>query len=223
MWSFVSERQEDIISCCSMQWWSTFVTSTTDTINADIFYDFVRGELLPNMNPFDGSSSKCIAVMDNCAVHHVPIVEDIFTNAGVLLIWLPPYSPNLNTIEEAFSSVKAYLKQHHQWHLAAHICWPCTYSSCSLSSNNKTTFAMDGYHTQDIASFKKTVHYTEFWLLFVCYTTPSTDYFCFTILSTDYLHVFYIPLFHVDKELTFFYASSCSSLDRSATLAWRAS
>ena len=64
------------------------------------------------MNPFDGSSSKSIAVMDNCAVHHVPIVEDLFTNAGVLLLWLPPYSPDLNPIEEAFSSVKAYLKQH---------------------------------------------------------------------------------------------------------------
>ena len=89
------------------------VTSTTTTINADIFYDFVWGELLPNMNSFDGSSPKSIAVMDNCAVHHVPIVEDLFTNAGVLLLWLPPYSPDLNPIEEAFSSVKAYLKQHH--------------------------------------------------------------------------------------------------------------
>ena len=89
------------------------VTSTTDTINADIFYDFVQGELIPNMNPFDGSSSKCIAVMDNCAVHHVPIVEDLFSDAGILLIWLPPYSPDLNPIEEAFSSVKAYLKRHH--------------------------------------------------------------------------------------------------------------
>ena len=86
------------------------VTSTTDTINADIFYDFVQGELLPNMNPFDGSSSRCIAVMDNRAVHIIPIAEDLFSDAGVLLIWLPPYSPD---IKEAFSSVKAYLKQHH--------------------------------------------------------------------------------------------------------------
>ena len=88
------------------------VTSTTETINADIFYDFVRGSLLPTTNPFDGSTAKSIAVMDNCAVHHVLIVEDLFTNAGVLLLWLPPYSPDLNPIEEAFSSVKAYLKQH---------------------------------------------------------------------------------------------------------------
>ena len=66
------------------------------------------------MNPFDGSSSQSIAVMDNpCAVHHVPIVQDLFTYAGILLLWLPPYSSDLNPIEEAFSSVKAYLKQHH--------------------------------------------------------------------------------------------------------------
>lgn len=89
------------------------VTSTSETINAEKFYDFVRGELLPNMNPFDGSSSISIAVMDNCAIHHVTEVEDLFKHAGVLLLWLPPYSPDLNPIEEAFSFVKAYLKQHH--------------------------------------------------------------------------------------------------------------
>ena len=63
------------------------VTNTTETINADT-YDFVRWELLPRMNPLDGSSSKSIAVMDNCAVHHVLIVEDLFAQAGVLLLWV---------------------------------------------------------------------------------------------------------------------------------------
>ena len=33
-------------------------------------------------------------------------------DAGILLIYLPPYSPDLNPIEEAFGYVKGYLKQH---------------------------------------------------------------------------------------------------------------
>ena len=88
------------------------VKTTTETVNADTFYDFVRGEIIANMHQFDGCSARSIAIMDNCAVHHVPAVTDLFTTAGILLIWLPPYSPDLNPIEEAFSSVKAYLRAH---------------------------------------------------------------------------------------------------------------
>ena len=75
------------------------VKTTTETVNADIFYDFVRGEIIPNMNQFDGCSTRSVVIM--------------FTTAGILLLWLPPYSPDLNPIEEAFfNSVKAYLRAH---------------------------------------------------------------------------------------------------------------
>ena len=39
-------------------------------------------------------------------------VSDLVASVGALLIYLPPYSPDLNPIEEAFSSVKAFLKAH---------------------------------------------------------------------------------------------------------------
>ena len=39
-------------------------------------------------------------------------VEDLFWEAGVLLLFLPPYSPDLTPIELLFSKVKYYLKQH---------------------------------------------------------------------------------------------------------------
>ena len=41
------------------------------SVNGDIFFDYVRGSLIPEMQPFDGRSPKCIAVMDNCSIHHV--------------------------------------------------------------------------------------------------------------------------------------------------------
>lgn len=64
------------------------------------------------MNPYDGSSSKSIAVLDNCSNHHVPGIVDLFRLAGILVLFLPPYSPDYNPIEESFSYVKYYLKRH---------------------------------------------------------------------------------------------------------------
>ena len=71
------------------------------TTNSDIFYDFVRGSLIPQMSTFNGTNHKSIVIMDNCSIHHVPEVKRLFLNAGILVIFLPPYSPDYNPIEEA--------------------------------------------------------------------------------------------------------------------------
>ena len=56
----------------------------------------VRGTLIPEMNSFDGCSPMSIAVMDNCSIHHTEDVTELFQNAGILLMHLPPYSPDTN-------------------------------------------------------------------------------------------------------------------------------
>lgn len=84
----------------------------TGTVNGDIFFDFVRGNLIPEMLPFNGSNPASIAVLDNCSIHHIQPVVDLFRNAGILTIYLPPYSPDYMPIEETFSSIKYYLKDH---------------------------------------------------------------------------------------------------------------
>ena len=85
---------------------------TTNTISGDLFFDFLRGTLIPLMCPFDGHSSKSIVVVDNSSIHHIEEVKIIAQHAGILLIFLPSYSPDLNAIEEAFSFVKQYLREH---------------------------------------------------------------------------------------------------------------
>jgi len=50
--------------------------------------------------------------MDNCSIHHVQAVADLFAEAGILVLFLPPYSPDLNPAEELFSSLEYYLKEH---------------------------------------------------------------------------------------------------------------
>ena len=82
------------------------------TVNGDTFFDFIRGTLLPMMRPFDGQSSNSILIMDNCSIHHIVEVKQLLQQSGILVLFLPPYSPDLNPIEEAFSYVKSYLKKH---------------------------------------------------------------------------------------------------------------
>ena len=62
------------------------------------------------MNPFPDTNS--ILIMDNCAIHHVQEIKDFLNDMGIMLLYLPPYSPDFNPIEELFSYLKYYLKEH---------------------------------------------------------------------------------------------------------------
>ena len=50
--------------------------------------------------------------MDNCAIYHIQDIFEYLQSVGVRAIFLPPYSPDLNPIEELFSYIKYYLKEH---------------------------------------------------------------------------------------------------------------
>ncbi|MCA1740851.1 MAG: transposase, partial [Actinobacteria bacterium] len=52
-----------------------------------------------------------IVVMDNLSVHKSKQVERLIEEAGATLLFLPPYSPDMNPIEEAFSKVKSILRK----------------------------------------------------------------------------------------------------------------
>ncbi len=85
---------------------------TKSTIAEDEFVDFARGTLIPSMNQYDGTSAKSIVIMDNLTVHHVDAVTELFKSSGIVVLYLPPYSPDRNPIEELFSYIKYYLKRH---------------------------------------------------------------------------------------------------------------
>ena len=80
------------------------------TCNGDTFYDFIQIHLIPHLMPFNGYNPHSVVVLDNCAIHHVDEVKTMLHDVGVLVHYLPPYSPDLNPIEEAFSKVKYELK-----------------------------------------------------------------------------------------------------------------
>ena len=50
-------------------------------------------------------------VLDNyCSIHHVAEVVKLINDVGAHVLFLPPYSPDLNPIEELFSKVKTILR-----------------------------------------------------------------------------------------------------------------
>ena len=48
--------------------------------------------------------------MDNASIHHVTSVIETIESVGAIVRFLPPYSPDMNPIEEVFSEVKQYLQ-----------------------------------------------------------------------------------------------------------------
>jgi transposase len=74
-------------------------------INAALFEEWVERCLVPTLSKGD------IVVMDNLPAHKGPRVEELIKAAGAELRYLPPYSPDMNPIEKAFSKLKAYLRK----------------------------------------------------------------------------------------------------------------
>ena len=69
------------------------------------FLAYVRRVLVPVLKPGD------IVIMDNLPAHKVAGIREAIEGAGASLVYLPPYSPDLNPIEKAFSKVKALLRK----------------------------------------------------------------------------------------------------------------
>lgn len=86
------------------------VKTLTGTTDGDSFYDFLHTHLLPHLQPYNGENPHSIVVLDNCSIHHIHEVTQVIHSVGALVIFLPPYSPDFNPIEEAFSKVKTSLK-----------------------------------------------------------------------------------------------------------------
>ena len=74
-------------------------------MNGPAFTAYVEQMLVPTLHPGD------IVVMDNLPAHKPAAVRDAIERAGAELRFLPPYSPDFNPIELAFSKIKALLKK----------------------------------------------------------------------------------------------------------------
>jgi transposase len=76
-------------------------------IDITVFEDFIE-QLLRYYGKW--LEPKSVLVMDNASFHYLDTIERLCTEAGVKLAYLPPYSPDLNPIEEFFAELKAFIR-----------------------------------------------------------------------------------------------------------------
>ncbi|NBK78697.1 transposase, partial [bacterium D16-76] len=69
------------------------------------FLDYLKNTLIPTLHEGD------IVIMDNMRTHHVKEVQTLLQGAGMKLLYLPAYSPDLNPIENMWSKIKAILRK----------------------------------------------------------------------------------------------------------------
>ena len=74
-------------------------------MNGDVFLAYVQQQLAPTLRPGD------TVIMDNLSSHKRVGVREAIEATGARLVYLPPYSPDLNPIELAFAKLKALLRK----------------------------------------------------------------------------------------------------------------
>jgi transposase len=74
-------------------------------MNGEAFRAYVEQILAPTLSPGD------IVVMDNLACHKVSGIRQAIEVCGASLLYLPPYSPDLNPIEHSFAKLKALIRK----------------------------------------------------------------------------------------------------------------
>jgi len=79
-------------------------TVVDGAVNSDVFEAFVRQVLCPQLRSGD------VVVLDNLSSHKRKRTRELIESAGAQLLFLPPYSPDLNPIELVFSKVKHLLR-----------------------------------------------------------------------------------------------------------------
>jgi transposase len=82
----------------------TAYTTFSGAVNGERFKEYLKNILAPTLRPGD------IVIMDNLRSHKVSGVTEIIESVGASVLYLPPYSPDFNPIEQMWSKIKAYLR-----------------------------------------------------------------------------------------------------------------
>jgi transposase len=80
------------------------------TTDGFVFEEYIE-QLLHHCGRWPEPNS--VLIMDNVSFHHSDRIEEMCRDAGVKVVYLPPYSPDQNPIEEFFAELKAFIKK--QW------------------------------------------------------------------------------------------------------------
>ncbi|HOO82872.1 MAG TPA: transposase [Alphaproteobacteria bacterium] len=90
--SFLAARMPDSFLEATQLW--------QGTCNAAVFNDWLERQLCALLN------DNCVVVMDNATFHKSNKTKTLIEGKGAVLLFLPPYSPDLNPIEQDFGALK---------------------------------------------------------------------------------------------------------------------
>lgn len=79
----------------------------TGSLTAEVFILYLDTFVLPLL----GKGKECTLIMDRHPVHRAESVQNYLKKNNINFLYIPPYSPELNPIEEAFSKIKQYIKK----------------------------------------------------------------------------------------------------------------
>jgi transposase len=71
------------------------------SINTEVFTGWIVDDLIPNLPP------NSVVIMDNAAFHKGALMQQMLEKAGHTVLYLPPYSPDLNPIKKKWAQAKA--------------------------------------------------------------------------------------------------------------------
>jgi len=75
------------------------------TLNGELFKKYISQFVVPKLKPYD------ILMLDGLSVHKVKGIAEMVEAVGANVVYLPPYSPDLNPIETVWSEIKSDLKK----------------------------------------------------------------------------------------------------------------
>jgi transposase len=114
-WGPVNTPVELVYSFKRSERWSLLPAMTVDgylcyaifqgAITSEIMENFLEFEVLPHCNAYPARNS--VIVLDNASIHRSARVRELCDAAGVILEYLPPYSPDYNPIEKSFKQLKS--------------------------------------------------------------------------------------------------------------------
>lgn len=84
-------------------------------VDGERFLYFLDHHLIPTLGEGD------VLIMDNCRIHHIAEVRERLKRVGAEPLFMPPYSPELNPIEEAWSLIKGTFKSFEARTISAYI------------------------------------------------------------------------------------------------------
>ena len=108
-------------------------------INGELFLAYVEQELVPTLRKGD------MVVMDNLSWHKVAGVKKAMESVGAQVLYLPPYSPDLNPIENVFSKLKTLVRKlklrsmPELWCKLGELCEVFSQDECKITSKTQDT------------------------------------------------------------------------------------